>query len=53
MHQFAGFIERPGMLEFGRDQTSVALQHIANEKEIFLLIPDQKNPQTGDRLFCC
>ena len=44
VHQFAGLFERAGMLELGRDQTSVALQHIADEKEIFLMIPDQENP---------
>ena len=53
LHKFPRFFERAGMLEFDGDHTPVALQHIANEKELFLVVPDQEHVQRSDRRFCC
>jgi hypothetical protein len=53
LHQFARFLQRPGVLEIGRDQTSISLQHLANQEEVFLVIAHQEYPQWRHSRFCC
>jgi hypothetical protein len=53
LHQLAGFLRRPGVLQIGRDQTSITLQHLANQKKVFLVIAHQEDPQRRHSRFCC
>lgn len=40
------------MLQFSRDQASITLQHVADQKEIFFAIAHQENSQRLARWFC-
>jgi hypothetical protein len=41
VQQLAGFLERSGMLQLDSDQATIALQHIPNQKKVFLAITYQ------------
>jgi hypothetical protein len=53
LHQFAGFLQGLGVLQIGRDQTSISLQHLANQEEVFLVIAHQEDPQWRHSRLCC
>ena len=42
-----------GVLQISRDQTSIALQHLADQKEVFLVVARQEHSQWRDSRFCC
>jgi hypothetical protein len=44
LHQFAGFVQRAGVLQIGRDQTSITLPHLGNQEKVFLVIAYQEDP---------
>jgi hypothetical protein len=41
------------VLQIGSDQASVALQHFANQEEVFLVIAYQEDSQRGNSQLCC
>ncbi len=53
LHHLSGFFQGAGVLQIGSDQTSIALQHLANQKKVFLVIAHQENPQRCESRFCC
>ena len=53
LHQLAGFRQRPGVLQIGRDQTSITFQHLADQEEVFFVIAHQEDPQWRNSRFCC
>ena len=40
--EFPGFLERSSVFQLDSDQAAIALEHIANQKKIFLAIAYQK-----------
>ena len=53
LHHLSSLFEGRSVFQIGRDQTSIALQHLADQKEIFLLIAYQEDSQRRDSRFCC